>query len=105
MTSTAKVMMQMPDVFDAEKAGDMNAVVQFDFSSDNNGLWYVTVADGGCTVTEGEAADPTSKIIMHGDDYVKMVRGELNAVTAFMMGQIKVEGDLSTVMKFQTLFG
>jgi putative sterol carrier protein len=104
MTSTAEMMRQMPSAFNAEKAGDMNAVVQFDFTSDGNGYWYVTVADGTCSVSDGETASPTAKIIMNGEDYVKMVRGELNAVTAFMMGQIKVEGDLSTVMKFQTLF-
>ena len=30
---------------------------------------------------------------------------KLNAVNAFMMGKIKVEGDLNTVMKFQSMMG
>jgi putative sterol carrier protein len=34
-----------------------------------------------------------------------MVAGRLNAMEAFMQQKIRVEGDLSTVMKFQTLFG
>lgn len=53
-----------------------------------------------------EAVDnPTATIKMAAEDYAKMTRGELNAMTAFMTGKIKVDGDLNTVMKFQSLFG
>jgi putative sterol carrier protein len=42
---------------------------------------------------------------MKADDYVALVAGDLNAMEAFMQQKIRVEGDLNTVMKFQSLFG
>jgi putative sterol carrier protein len=42
---------------------------------------------------------------MEASDYVAMIDGELNAMEAFMQQKIRVEGDLATVMKFQTIFG
>ena len=62
------------------------------------------VADGECEVKEGEEESPTATIRMEAADYAALVEGELNAMEAFMQQKIRVEGDLNTVMKFQTLF-
>ncbi len=105
MATAAEIIQHMPKAFKAEEAGDLNADVVFDLSGEGGGQWVVSIADGACDVKEGALDEPTAKIMMDADDYVKMTTGELNAVTAFMMGQIKVEGDLNTVMKIQTLFG
>jgi putative sterol carrier protein len=105
MASAAELFERMPEVFDAEKAGDLNATVLFDLSGDGGGKWHVKVADGVCTTSEGVVDEPTATIRMEAADYVDMVAGRLNAMEAFMQQKIRVEGDLSTVMKFQTLFG
>jgi putative sterol carrier protein len=95
----------MPGQFKADKAGDMNATVQFDLAGEGGGQWYATINQGACTVTEGATANPQATIRMAASDYVDMTTGKLNPMTAFMTGKVKVEGDLATVMKFQTLFG
>jgi putative sterol carrier protein len=105
MATAADLFEQMPEHFDAEKAGDMNATVQFDLSGEGGGKWYVNVADGQCTTSEGTFDEPTATIRMDATDYVDMIAGRLNAMEAFMQQKIRVEGDLSTVMKFQTVFG
>jgi putative sterol carrier protein len=105
MASVAELFDQMPEYFDAEKAGELNATVQFDLSGEDGGKWYVTVADGVCTTGEGPTEEPTATIRMEASDYADMVAGRLNAMEAFMQQKIRVEGDLSTVMKFQSLFG
>lgn len=105
MPSVARLFEEMPKAFDAEKAGNMNATVQFELSGEGGGQWHVLVADGVCTVEEGKVDSPTATIHMEADDYVALVSGELNAMEAFMQQKIRVEGDLNTVMKFQTLFG
>ncbi len=104
MASVAKLFENMPSAFNAEKAGDMNAVVQFDLSGEDGGKWFVSVAGGNCEVTEGETESPTATIRMEASDYAALVAGELNAMSAFMQQKIRVEGDLNTVMKFQNLF-
>jgi putative sterol carrier protein len=105
MASAAELFERMPEVFDAQKAGDLNATVLFDLSGEGGGKWHVNVADGVCTTGEGAVEEPTATIRMDAADYVDMVAGRLNAMEAFMQQKIRVEGDLSTVMKFQTLFG
>ena len=105
MAKAADLFVSMPEHFDAKKAGDLNATVQFDLSGEDGGLWFVTVVDGVCTTGEGSVEDPTATIRMEASDYVDMIAGRLNAMEAFMQQKIRVEGDLSTVMKFQTLFG
>jgi len=105
MALAAELFERMPEFFDAAKAGNMNATVLFDLSGEGGGKWHVKVADGVCTTGEGEVIAPTATIRMEATDYADMVAGRLNAMEAFMQQKIRVEGDLSTVMKFQTLFG
>lgn len=104
MASVAQLFENMPDVFDAEKAGDFDATVQFKLTGDDGGDWYVVIAGGQIEVNAGEADSPTSTIHMEASDYADMVTGKLNPMTAFMQQKVRIEGDLNTVMKFQTLF-
>jgi putative sterol carrier protein len=104
MPTAVQIFERMCEGFQVDKAANMNAVVQFDLSGEGGGQWFVTVADGTCAVEEGTTEKSTATIRMAASDYVDMVAGRLNAVNAFMMGKVKVEGDLNTVMKFQTLF-
>lgn len=104
MATTAEIMAAMPSRFNAEEAGAMNATVMFELSGEGGGVWNVTIADGECVVNEGPAEEPTATLKMEAADYVAMVTGELNAINAFMTGKVRVEGDLNTVMKFQSIF-
>ena len=51
-------------------------------------------------VTEEDgAADTTIKV--GWDDWQQMAAGQLDGMTAFMMGKLKVEGDMSNAMQLQ----
>jgi putative sterol carrier protein len=87
---------------DASKAQGVNASYLFDVTG--AGAWKVDVQDGsGVTVTEG-AADAGTTITIAEDDFDRMVAGELNPMTAFMTGKLKVKGDMGAAMKLQKLF-
>ena len=105
MPSVREIFDGMPDQFDASKAGDFDATIQFDLSGEDGGQWFVVIAGGNAAVEEGTAEEPAATIRMDAQDYVSMMSGQLDPMNAFMMGKVKVEGDLNTVMKFQTLFG
>ena len=68
--------------------------IKFDFGSDGRIL-----ADGAAeTVSEEDgAADTTLK--MSWADFQAMDRGELDGMTAFMTGKLKIEGDMSNAMQ------
>ncbi len=56
----------------------------------------------GNTVTEDDgAADTTIKISW--EDWQAMADGQLDGMTAFMTGKLKVEGDMSNAMQLQGL--
>ena len=51
-------------------------------------------------VTESDgAADTTIKVSW--DDWQQMAAGQLDGMTAFMTGKLKVEGDMSNAMQLQ----
>jgi putative sterol carrier protein len=48
---------------------------------------------------EGGVADTTIKI--GWDDWQQLAAGQMDGMTAFMMGKLKVEGDMSNAMQLQ----
>ncbi|MBW1733293.1 MAG: SDR family NAD(P)-dependent oxidoreductase [Deltaproteobacteria bacterium] len=90
--------------FQADKAAGVDAVFQFDISGPGGGSWYITVKDGNCEVTQGSHERPTTTIKMGDDDFVSLMRGELNAMSAFTSGKLKVEGDLMKSQLIEKLF-
>jgi putative sterol carrier protein len=90
---------------DAAQLGDMNATVVFDLSADGNGQWTAAIVDGDVSIDETTAPSPDVTIRMKGADFLGMMNGALNPVAAFMMGRIRVEGDMALAMRLQGLFG
>lgn len=37
------------------------------------------------------------------DDWFSIINGEMNPTTAFMHGKVKIEGDIATALKMQTI--
>ena len=104
--SVADIFNSMPSRFQADKAGDANMGILFDLSGDGGGQYYVDIANGQLNVNQGApAATPKATVKMTADDFAAMSSGSLNPMMAFMSGKIKVDGDLNSVMKFQSLVG
>ena len=55
-------------------------------------------------MTEGSHGSPTTTIKMADADFVKLITGELNAMSAFTSGKLKVEGDLMKSQLIEKLF-
>ena len=85
----------------SSKAAGLNATYLFDI--DGAGKWIVRVENGRVAVREGEGEAQT-KISASEQTFLKIVNGEQNATSAFMMGKVKVSGDMGNAMKLQQLF-
>lgn len=90
-----QLLNRMPELLDAEAAAGTEAVIQYSISEPV----YQVLTAGTLEVFEGEAAEPDLVIEISDDDLVKLFRGELNAMSAFMMGQIKLRGDMFLAQK------
>ena len=74
--------------------------VKIDFGDEG-----VILLDGvNALVSEAnEPADTTIKVSW--DDWQALSAGTLDGMTAFMMGKLKVEGDMSNAMQLQSVLG
>lgn len=93
------ILEAMPSRFNPEGAGSWNTVVQFNFSGDKGGSWYLTVKDGKCSVAEGAAEKPNATVNTTGDTWIGMITGKINPQMAFMSGQLKIQGNMGDIMK------
>ena len=95
---------RMPDAFLPDKAGDMDSVIQFNFSGEEASDWIVSIKDGACVVEEGVHESPTMTFAADSQDYKDIVTGKTNAMNAFMQGKVKLQGNLNLAMKFAEIF-
>src|SRR5689334_5215967 len=71
--------------------------VKIDFGGEQGAVMLDGAANA---VSEDDgAADTTIRI--GWDDWEQLAAGQLDGMTAFMMGKIKVEGDMSNAMQLQ----
>ena len=86
---------------DPAKTAGMNNSYLFDV--DGAGQWAVRVTDGQVKVTEGPAGSDVT-ISASAETFERIARGEQNPTTAYMMGKLKIKGDMAAAMKLQKLF-
>ncbi|HET7576612.1 MAG TPA: SCP2 sterol-binding domain-containing protein [Sphingomicrobium sp.] len=71
--------------------------VKIDFGEEQGAILLDGAA--GQVSEEDGAADTTIRV--GWDDWQQMAAGQLDGMTAFMMGKLKVEGDMSNAMQLQ----
>lgn len=82
-----------------EKFKDADFRCQFDIAGKNGGKWYILADSKRKIVAKGMMENPVSTVMIQEDDFIKMVRGELNAPMAVLTGKVKVIGDINHIVK------
>jgi 3-hydroxy-3-methylglutaryl CoA synthase/NAD(P)-dependent dehydrogenase (short-subunit alcohol dehydrogenase family)/putative sterol carrier protein len=98
------VFERMPEFFQADAAGGVDVVFQFNISGPGGGDWYVIVKDNTCTVEAGAHSKPTTTLKMADGDFLALIAGRLPAMQAFTSGKLKIEGDLMKSQLVEKLF-
>lgn len=99
-----QLMEKMPGAFLPEKAGNLDAAIQFKFTGAEPGEWNAVIKDGKVVVERGAHPSPKMTLTADSSDYVKIFTGELDGMQAFMQGKIKLAGDLNLAMKLMQMF-
>ena len=104
VSSVADVKQHMGNVFNADKASGVDAVFQFDLSGTQAEKFWVHVRDGVYELGDGEHEEPSITVLADADDYIKIVNGDIQAMSAFMTGKLKVKGEMGLALKLQSIF-
>jgi putative sterol carrier protein len=71
--------------------------VKIDFGGNDGTI----MLDGVAQQVSEEAGAADTTIRVGWDDWQQLAAGQLDGMTAFMMGKLKVEGDMSNAMQLQ----
>jgi len=94
--SVVDYLEKIVEYFDATKAGDrkMTVVYEFHDSGKNDGVWTISIADGICRLTEGEAELYDTKVYTTAEVYRRILTGRLDyARIAYSVGGIRFFGN------------
>ncbi len=79
----------------------LDATLKFDFGDD--GLVHVD-ATTVPNVVSNDDNDAECTIKITKENFLGLVNGDLDPTTAFMMGKLKIEGNMGIAMKLQSVF-
>ena len=95
---------EMKKSFKSEAAGNLNATYLFDISGATGGKWALNIQNGKCELQQGMITNPSVTISISDQDWLAIHKGKLNSQMAFMMGKLRVGGDMGLAMKLQSIF-
>ncbi len=83
------------------EAGSLNKKVKFDLKDE--GIIHVDATVSPPQVTN-EDLDADVTLILSAENFEKLIDGSLNSQMAFMMGKLKIEGDMGLALKLADIF-
>jgi putative sterol carrier protein len=102
MSNLKETLEQMKNNFDADEAADLDAVFQFNLEDGDN--FHIIIKDAAANIEQGDADEADCTLIMSTDTLTEIMSGEKDGMQAFMMGELKVEGDIMLSTRLGELF-
>jgi len=95
---------QLPDTVNPQVIEGMSTIFHFDLQGDDGGQITVALDNGKIDVSEGLIGEPKCVVTSSTDNFVKLVKGELNPMMAIMMGKVKITNQ-GEMLKFAKILG
>jgi len=105
MAQTVKdVIDGLPGAFQPDAAADLDSVFQYEITGDQAATYHLIVKDQKLTINEGAYDNPDVTLTMEDGDFMDLMTGKIDGMTAFMSGKLKIDGDLMLAQKLASLF-
>lgn len=98
--SVNELIKRMPSVINSSATANVKTTIQYKISEP----MYLVIDNGQCTAYEGMADAPDLSLVISDDHLMAMLKGELNGISAFMSGKLRVEGDMMLAQRLQGFF-
>ena len=102
MSNLENLINQLSEHFDADAAGSMDEVFQFNFSDAEPHV--VTIKEGHCAIEAGVNDDASATLEMSSETLTEILNNDLNEMQAFMTGKLKVSGNMMLATQLKKLF-
>lgn len=77
--------------------------IEVDITGEGSGAFYIELKEGNVYVEPYEYYDRDCKLIVTGEDFLKICEGSFDAVKAFTTGKLKVEGNIDKALEFSNI--
>jgi putative sterol carrier protein len=94
-TTCRESIASLPDLFTPTLAGKLKAEIQFRFTGDEPGAYFLRIDEGICTFHEGDTPSPRITVSSPSEVWLAIVRKQISGSEAFLQGKLRVEGDFS----------
>ncbi|XP_063981543.1 hydroxysteroid dehydrogenase-like protein 2 [Diachasmimorpha longicaudata] len=82
----------------------VGAIYQFNMTGAEKGTWFLDLKNGNGGFGRGTPTNPAdATLTMESTNFFDMFTGKLKPATAFLMGKLKIDGNLQTAMKLEKL--
>ena len=102
-----QIFRAMPGLLDAGRAAGVRVVADWRIRlPDDAGdlRWQVVIEEGRCSVTRDGQRPADLTFGIRGLDFVKLVTGNARGPLLFVLGRLKVDGDLLLAARYQSYF-
>ena len=76
----------------------------FDLEGENGAKYTVKVADNRIAVEEGLTGDPACVVKTSDENFMKLIRGDLNPMMAVLTGKVKISNQ-GEMIRYAKIFG
>ncbi|MEM2841705.1 MAG: SCP2 sterol-binding domain-containing protein [Thermoproteota archaeon] len=95
----------MTAAFDPQAAGNWDTLIQFNILSGGESKKYnMTIKNGTCTLSKGEAEGVKLTITMEEKDFRAIIKGDLRGEVAYMTGKLRARGNMNDLMRLGSVF-
>ena len=94
----------LQQAFLPDRAATINKTIQFNFTGAEESVWHMVVANGTLACGQGAADNANAIATVDSNDWLRLLRGELNPMSAVISGKLKIKGDPMLLAQFQTWF-
>ena len=91
--------------FNPGPAGGLKTSIQFNFSGENQGSCFLSIADGSINGRQGSVNQPNLTVNTPFDVWMDILTGKADGQQMFLDQKYSVEGDLALLMQMGQLFG